>query len=72
MTALAALDCALWDIEGKRLGVPVYRLFGGPPQPGERVPFDGLEFVAETVEGLRILKVRILVLEPATEADTIE
>jgi galactonate dehydratase len=30
MTALAALDCALWDIEGKRLGVPVYRLFGGP------------------------------------------
>jgi galactonate dehydratase len=33
MTALAALDCALWDIEGKRLGVPVYRLFGGPLRP---------------------------------------
>lgn len=30
MTAIAALDCALWDIEGKRLGVPIYRLFGGP------------------------------------------
>ena len=29
-SALGALDCALWDIEGKRLGVPVYRLFGGP------------------------------------------
>lgn len=29
-TALSALDIALWDIEGKRLGVPVYRLLGGP------------------------------------------
>jgi galactonate dehydratase len=30
MTAIGALDMALWDIEGKRLGVPVYRLLGGP------------------------------------------
>lgn len=29
MTALSALDIALWDIEGQRLGVPVYRLLGG-------------------------------------------
>jgi galactonate dehydratase len=29
-TAMGALDMALWDIEGKRLGVPVYRLLGGP------------------------------------------
>ena len=29
-TAMAALDIALWDLEGKRLGVPVYRLLGGP------------------------------------------
>lgn len=29
-TALAALDLALWDLEGKRLGVPVARLLGGP------------------------------------------
>jgi galactonate dehydratase len=35
-TALAALDIALWDIEGKRLGVPVYRLLGGPFR--ERLP----------------------------------
>jgi galactonate dehydratase len=30
MTALSAIDIALWDLEGKRLGVPVYRLLGGP------------------------------------------
>lgn len=29
-TAMGALDVALWDLEGKRLGVPVYRLLGGP------------------------------------------
>ena len=29
MSALSALDLALWDIEGKRLGVPVHRLLGG-------------------------------------------
>jgi galactonate dehydratase len=28
--ALGALDVALWDIRGKALGVPVYRLLGGP------------------------------------------
>lgn len=28
MTALAAVDLALWDIEGKRLGVPCWRLAG--------------------------------------------
>jgi galactonate dehydratase len=28
--ALGALDVALWDIKGKALGVPVYRLLGGP------------------------------------------
>jgi galactonate dehydratase len=29
MTALSAIDIALWDIEGKRLNVPVWRLLGG-------------------------------------------
>src|SRR5947199_6213321 len=30
MTAIAAIDTALWDIQGKTLGVPVYDLIGGP------------------------------------------
>lgn len=29
MSALAAIDIALWDIKGKALGVPVYELLGG-------------------------------------------
>src|SRR6266567_8019547 len=34
MTALAAIDIALWDIEGKRLGEPVWRLMGAAePKP---------------------------------------
>lgn len=30
MMALSAIDCALWDLKGKALGMPVYRLLGGP------------------------------------------
>ena len=33
MTALSALDIALWDIEGKRLNLPVSRLLQGPLVP---------------------------------------
>jgi len=36
-TAIAALDMALCDIEGKRLGVPVWRLLGGPYWDSVRV-----------------------------------
>ena len=37
MSALSALDLALWDIEGKRLGVPVHRLLGGAHRDQARV-----------------------------------
>ena len=39
LTAMAAVDIALWDIEGKRLGVPVWRLLGGPLHSKLRVYF---------------------------------
>ena len=33
--ALAGIDLALWDIKGKALEVPVWRLLGGCPESGE-------------------------------------
>lgn len=29
MSAIAGLDIALWDLKGRRLGVPVWSLLGG-------------------------------------------
>jgi galactonate dehydratase len=36
-SAVAGLDQALWDIAGKRFGVPVYQLLGGPVRDRVRV-----------------------------------
>ena len=37
MSALSAIDIALWDIKGKALGVPVYELLGGKTREKIRV-----------------------------------
>ncbi len=33
MLAISAIDCALWDLKGRWLGQPAYRLLGGPTRP---------------------------------------
>lgn len=37
MSAISAIDIALWDIKGKKLGVPVYELLGGKVRDKVRV-----------------------------------
>ena len=37
MSAISAIDIALWDIKGKTLGVPVYELLGGKTREKVRV-----------------------------------
>ena len=47
MSAISAIDIALWDIKGKALGVPVYELLGGKTRDCARVYNDwAAEFAA--------------------------
>jgi len=48
-TAISAVEMCMWDIIGKWLGVPVYRLFGGPAR--DRIPV--YAHVAPEGEGAR-------------------
>ena len=45
LTAVSGVDVALWDIAGKALGVPIYRLFGGPVRSKLAVYFHHLPHV---------------------------
>lgn len=49
-SALSALEQALWDIIGKKLGVPVYNLLGGPCRDRIRVYANGWYGGAKTPE----------------------
>ena len=49
MSAVAGIDIALWTLRGKRLGVPVYDLLGGPTRERVRVY---RHLAGDTVEAL--------------------
>ena len=50
MSALSAVECALWDILGKSLGVPVYQLLGGKANEDCRIYVNGWFAGAKTPE----------------------
>jgi galactonate dehydratase len=49
MSAISAIDIALWDIKGKALGVPVYELLGGSCRDKVRSYEAVFEFTAEAM-----------------------
>ena len=54
-SAISAIDGALWDIQGKRLGEPIWKLLGGPIRHKVRVYAGGisrwLDSVSDHVDG---------------------
>lgn len=59
MSAVSAIDIALWDIKGKALGVPVYELLGGRTREKIRVYASVMtktEDLGELAKGYRDLK----------------
>ena len=47
-SAMAAIDIACWDIKGKALGVPVYKLLGGKTNDKLRAYASQLQFAITT------------------------
>jgi D-arabinonate dehydratase len=79
MRAMSAVDIALWDLKGKALGVPLWRLLGGyrtrvaaqvaGVYPNDDVTLDALaEEVADYVDrGYRIIKIAAGTIDEDTE-----
>ncbi|MGX7131562.1 mandelate racemase/muconate lactonizing enzyme family protein [Enterococcus massiliensis] len=58
MSAISAIDIALWDIKGKWLGVPVYELLGGKIRDRVRTYASGFssQSIEEMVQGVKQLQ----------------
>jgi L-alanine-DL-glutamate epimerase-like enolase superfamily enzyme len=54
MTAVSAVDCALWDLKGKAWGQPVYRLLGGPTRPAVPAYASMLGFSVEPTQAAAV------------------
>ena len=50
-SAISAIDGALWDLQGKRFGVPVWKLLGGPVRRKVRVYAGGVSRWLDSVSG---------------------
>jgi len=74
-SAISAIDQALWDIRGKALGVPVYKLLGGPLDPrGVREEYlrQFNSFCTELERGCREINVDLVrTLTTDSPADTL-
>lgn len=69
--AMSAVDIALWDLRGKRMGLPVWRLLGGHGRPARPYASGGLyatgqspddlgrEFAAYVERGFRAVKIKV-------------
>src|SRR5262245_34344989 len=56
MMAISAVDIALWDLRGKHLGLPVYRLLGGPTRPAVPVYASLLGYSTEPAAARKVAR----------------